>query len=64
MLTLMLAGIALGAAAAPLLARLPIAWLAAASAAAVTLGYWLAAPAAGAPPVAGDAAIAQVRPCR
>jgi len=44
MLTLLLAGIALGGAVAPLAARLAPAWAAAACGAAVVAGYWLAAP--------------------
>jgi predicted membrane-bound spermidine synthase len=46
MLTLMLVGIALGGFVAPLLARVPWAWLAAAGSLAVVLGYVLAAPSA------------------
>ena len=45
MLTLMLVGIALGGAVAPLFARVPWAWLAAGGSVAVVLGYLLAAPA-------------------
>lgn len=50
MLALVLAGIALGGVLAPLLARLSLAWIAAANSAAVILGYVLAAPRPGAGP--------------
>jgi len=47
LLMLMLLGIALGSALAPHLARVPLAWVAAAASLAVLAGYWLALPAPG-----------------